>query len=138
VVRTSAFFGPWDRYNFAWAVLNALAAGKPFEASHDVISPTYVPDLAHVTLDLLIDSEAGIWHLTSPVEISWYEFAVELAGRAGLDARLVRMADRNGPALNTALTSERGVLLPNFEGALDRYVRDCEAPWTSGRVMAAE
>src|SRR5215207_9475542 len=138
VVRTSAFFGPWDRYNFVWAVLNALAAGKAFEASADVISPTYVPDLAHVTLDLLIDGEAGVWHLTSPAEISWQALAVEVAQRAGLDARLIRKAGRSGPPLNTALTSERGVLLPAFDSALERYVRDCEADWTSGRIMAAE
>jgi dTDP-4-dehydrorhamnose reductase len=138
-VRTSAFFGPWDRYNFVWAVLNALAAGKEFEAGADVVSPTYVPDLAHVVLDLLIDGETGIWHLTSPVEVSWRALAVEVAKRAGLDARLVRtVKNRKGPPLNTALTSERGVLLPSFDSALERYVRDCEANWASGHIMAAE
>jgi dTDP-4-dehydrorhamnose reductase len=138
MVRTSAFFGPWDRYNFVWAVLNALTEGRPFEASADVISPTYVPDLAHVTLDLLIDSEAGIWHLTSPVEISWHDLAVEAAKRAGLNTHLVRKAKTGEPPLNTALTSVRGVLLPDFDGALDRYVRNCEADWAGDRFMAAE
>ncbi|MDQ4135573.1 MAG: SDR family oxidoreductase, partial [Pseudomonadota bacterium] len=139
VVRTSAFFGPWDRCNFVWTVLNALAAGKSFEASADVVSPTYVPDLAHVALDLLIDGETGIWHLTSPAEISWRALAREVAERAGLDARLVRPAkNRRDPPLNTALTSERGVLLPSFESTLDRYFRDCPADWASGHIMAAE
>src|SRR5829696_4427323 len=71
VVRTSAFFGPWDRHNFAYAALATLAAGRSFAASRDIVSPTYVPDLAHMTLDLLIDEEAGVWHLASPGEISW-------------------------------------------------------------------
>jgi len=137
VVRTSAFFGPWDRYSFVWAVLNALAAGKTFEASADIISPTYVPDLAHVVLDLVIDGETGIWHLTSPAEISWHALAVAVAQRAGLNARLVRMT-RNGSSLNTALTSERGVLLPSFESALERYFRNCEVNWASRHIVAAE
>jgi dTDP-4-dehydrorhamnose reductase len=137
VVRTSAFFGPWDRYNFVWAVLNALAAGREFEASADVVSPTYVPDLAHVVLDLLIDGETGIWHLTSPVEISWHALAIAVAQRAGLDPRLIR-TNWNGPSLNTALTSERGVLLPSFDSALERYFQNCEADWAGGHIMAAE
>jgi dTDP-4-dehydrorhamnose reductase len=44
VVRTSAFFGPWDEYNYVALVLRALRAGKPFLAATDlVVSPTYVP-----------------------------------------------------------------------------------------------
>ncbi|WP_404287910.1 family 1 glycosylhydrolase [Microvirga sp. RSM25] len=27
VLRTSAFFGPWDRYNFIWSILNTLSSG---------------------------------------------------------------------------------------------------------------
>jgi dTDP-4-dehydrorhamnose reductase len=132
VVRTSAFFGPWDRYNFVWAVLNSLAAGRPFEASADVVSPTYVPDLAHVVLDLLIDGEGGIWHLTSPGgEMSWHALATEVAKRAGLDAGLIVMQARQGPRLNTALATERGALLPSFESALERYVRNCEIDWAA-------
>ena len=64
VIRTSAFFGPWDEANFATAVWRTLAAGQPFEPADDaVVSPTYVPDLVNATLDLLIDGKAvcGTW-----------------------------------------------------------------------------
>ncbi|HLM52587.1 MAG TPA: family 1 glycosylhydrolase, partial [Pseudoxanthomonas sp.] len=45
VVRTSAFFGPWDQANFVFAALDALRAGRTFDAADDaVVSPTYVPD----------------------------------------------------------------------------------------------
>ena len=47
IVRTSAFFGPWDRYNFVWSILNTLSKGDGVKASLDVVSPTYVPDLVH-------------------------------------------------------------------------------------------
>jgi dTDP-4-dehydrorhamnose reductase len=128
VVRTSAFFGPWDRANFVWAVLNALSCGKPFEARADVVSPTYVPDLAHIVLDLLVDGANGIWHLANPGEMSWSALAREAARLAGYDPGLVREVG-DPPALNTALTSERGVLLPPLQGALERFFRDSEVGW---------
>jgi dTDP-4-dehydrorhamnose reductase len=41
IVRTSAFFGPWDQYNFAAHVLNTLQNNLPVNAIEDVfISPT--------------------------------------------------------------------------------------------------
>jgi dTDP-4-dehydrorhamnose reductase len=64
VLRTSAFFGPWDEWNFLTIALRELSAGRSFSALADVtVSPTYVPDLAHATLDLLVDGATGcgIW-----------------------------------------------------------------------------
>lgn len=52
-------------------------------AAGDVrISPTFVPELVHATLDLLIDEEIGIWHITNHGAVTWEEFA-RLAGRLG-------------------------------------------------------
>lgn len=66
VVRTSAFFGPWDPHNFVTIALRTLADGRPFTVAEDVsVSPTYVPDLVHACLDLLIDGESGLWHLAN-------------------------------------------------------------------------
>src|SRR5690606_24324547 len=75
VIRTSAFFGPWDNYNFAHAVINTLSKDMDFYSTDDIISPTYVPHLVNATLDLLIDDESGIWHLSNNDAVSWYEFA---------------------------------------------------------------
>ena len=75
VVRTSAFFGPWDRYNFVWKILNALSRGDAVEAGDDIVSPTYVPDLVHEILNLLIDGGTGLWHLANAGSVSWYDFA---------------------------------------------------------------
>lgn len=129
VVRTSAFFGPWDSYNFAHAVLRDLAAGRRVEASDERhVSPTYVPDLAHATLDLLIDKVNGIWHLANQGEMSWFEFAERVACQAGVDASsLVRV--RTGEAGITALSSERGLILPSFNNAIERYVRENTVTW---------
>lgn len=123
-IRTSAFFGPWDRYNFAWNVLNALARGEPVQASKNaIVSPTYVPDLVHATLDLLIDGETGIWHLANQGAVSWHEFARNVADEAGLDSSLVLSLGAE-PETNNALTSERGILLRPLEHAIADYVRE--------------
>lgn len=121
VIRTSAFFGPWDRYNFAWTVLNRIARGEPVQASSsEAISPTYVPDLCHAALDLLIDGETGLWHLANQGRLSWYEFAHQIAEGAGLDTSLVRPIEEK-PA-DTTLTSARGLMLRPIEEAIGDYL----------------
>lgn len=123
VVRTSAFFGPWDRYNFAWHVLSALARGETVRAcSRTRVSPTFVPDLCHATLDLLIDGETGLWHLANDGELSWFDFARRVADGAGYDPALV-VADDGPEATSTALTSRRGMMLRSFDEALEDFLR---------------
>jgi dTDP-4-dehydrorhamnose reductase len=139
VLRTSAFFGPWDRYNFVWSVLRALSSGNAVEAGVDVVSPTYVPDLVHEVLNLLIDGGTGIWHMTNPGEVSWRDLAARAARLGGFDEDLVTPASDEKP-LNTALVSERGTLLPPLEGAIERFFRDSEIDWNleDTRSVAAE
>jgi dTDP-4-dehydrorhamnose reductase len=129
MVRTSAFFGPWDNYNFVTLALSALAKGQRFAVSTDItVSPTYVPDLVHASLDLLIDRATGIWHLANAHALTWAELAVMAAEKAGiddtgLDARASRELGYAAvrPAYS-ALSSERGIILPTLDNALDRYL----------------
>ncbi|HEY8564257.1 MAG TPA: family 1 glycosylhydrolase [Beijerinckiaceae bacterium] len=140
VIRTAAFFGPWDRHNFAWKVLNALSRGERIAPGPDRVTPTYVPDLIHVALDLLIDRAQGIWHLANPSEgLSWRDFAARIAREGGLDGALIDEAPVAEPVLSTALSSERGLLLPPLEGAVPRFFKDSEVDWVQGgRAIAAE
>lgn len=136
VIRTSAFFGPWDRYNFVWSILNTLSRGDGVAASVDVVSPTYVPDLVHASLDLLIDGGTGIWHMANVGETSWRDLAAQAAERAGFDpANITEAGDL--PVLNTTLSTERGILMPTLESALDRYTNDCEEDWSAGAMKVA-
>jgi dTDP-4-dehydrorhamnose reductase len=122
VVRTSAFFGPWDRYNFAWNVLCTVARGETVQAcDRTEVSPTYVPDLCHATLDLLIDDERGIAHLANSGRVSWYDFARQVAEGAGYDPALVERAP-SPERISTVLASERGALLRPFESALGEFL----------------
>ncbi|UVW29796.1 family 1 glycosylhydrolase [Massilia sp. H6] len=144
MVRTSAFFGPWDQHNFVTLALDALARGESFTASSDLtITPTYVPDLVHACLDLAVDREAGIWHLSNGGALSWAELALKAAERAGvdasrLDARPVAFAAAR-PAY-CALASERGILLPRLDQALDRYLelRNVDDPEIDELQLTAE
>jgi dTDP-4-dehydrorhamnose reductase len=135
VVRTAAFFGPWDDWNFVTRALGALALGVPVDAAEDlVVSPTYVPDLVHATLDLLIDGERGIWHVANAGAVSWAELARAAARAAALDESLVRGRPHAELGLaarrprNAALASERGWIMPPLETALAAYLRDRPAP----------
>jgi dTDP-4-dehydrorhamnose reductase len=128
VIRTSAFFGPWDEYNFVTIALRHLTAGQTFVAAEDsVVSPTYVPDLVHTTLDLLIDGESGLWHLANKSAIAWAELARLAASIAGVDAsrveaRPTRELGFTAPRPTySVLGSERGMLLPSLDNAISRY-----------------
>lgn len=128
VVRTAAFFSPHDRWNFAVQTLERLAAGNMVAAASDQrVSPTYVPDLVDAMLDLLIDGEAGVWHLSNPGGASWADFARQVALQAGFSPSAI--ADVRGPGLgqsaprpaDVTLTSSRGILLPSLEDAVRRF-----------------
>ncbi len=129
VVRTSAFFGPWDKHNFLTRVLDVLGQGAPFTAAADMtISPTYVPDLVHACLDLVIDRERGVWHLTNGTALTWCELAGKAALRAGIDTSRLeerRTADFHFAARRpgySALGSGRAILLPPLDDALSRFI----------------
>jgi dTDP-4-dehydrorhamnose reductase len=128
VIRTSAFFGPWDQYNFVNHVVNSLLLAQHFPVMKDVhISPTYVPDLVNASLDLLIDDEKEIWHISNQGEITWADMAYEIAKMGGYDKNLLkprslRFMDLKAPRPTySVLKSEKGIILPTLENALSRY-----------------
>lgn len=134
VVRSAAFFGPWDGHNFITLALAALARGERWKAAQDQwVSPTYVPDLCQLALDLLIDGETGIWHLANRGAVSWSRLACMAAEAARLDTTLVQAVP--GATLGqiaprprySALASERGLVMPTLEDGLERYLRDCSS-----------
>lgn len=134
VVRAAAFFGPWDRHNFVTCALRALGRGERWPAACDQwVSPTYVPDLVHGALDLLVDGESGIWHLANRGTVSWSELACMAAEAARLDTALVQhlpgasMGQQARRPRYSALGSERGLLLPRLEDGMQRYLGECEA-----------
>lgn len=145
VVRTSAFFSPWDEHNFLAVLSRALLQGRRFRAASDtVVSPTYVPDLVESCLDLLVDRERGVWHLANPGQLSWADFAREAARLVGLDTHLIEACALPELRLRarrprySVLGSERARLLPRLEQSLERWAREHVASLaSSSRASAA-
>ena len=126
IIRTSAFFGPWDRSNFLFDTIERLKRGEEVVASDQtIVTPTYVPDLVHATLDLLLDDEKGIWHLTNQGAVSWHDLAREVAGMADVGKDRVRVAENADPS-DTSLTSNRGLLLRPLDQALGDFIDHSE------------
>ncbi len=128
MIRTSAFFGPWDDYNFVTATLRALHRGEEVTAVSDyVVSPTYVPDLVHASLNLLIDDARGIWHLANQGSVTWSELAMMAADMAGVGTGLLthsKNCDWRARAVRprySVLRSERADVMPSLMDGLSRY-----------------
>lgn len=138
VVRTAAFFGPWDEHNFVTQGLARLQRGEAWEAAADqVVSPTYVPDLVESTLDLMVDGEHGLWHLANRGAVSWARFAQMAAEAAGLPTTGVwarpaqELGQRALRPVFSALGSLHGQVMPGLEFGLERYV----AAWRLGATV---
>jgi dTDP-4-dehydrorhamnose reductase len=138
VVRSSAFFGPWDEHNALVAALRSISGGEMCEFADDVtVSLTYVPDLVNACLDLLIDEATGIWHLSNSGGLTWAEFVRKAASCAGLDGAKIRGVPSESLRLpakrprNSVLVSERGQALGTLDAALARYFAACTVSWRS-------
>lgn len=133
IIRTSAFFGPWDQQNFLTTALRVIMQGQPFSVADNIhVSPTYIPDLVNACLDLLIDHESGVWHLTNGGTVTWSELAKLAAQTAHFDTTMIeecpseRLSYVAVRPRFSALSSERGLLLPPLPDALGRYCQECK------------
>ena len=142
VIRTSAFFGPWDAHNFVVQTLHAIRRGRRVTAVDDlIVSPTYVPDLVNASLDLLIDGESGLWHLANGGSATWFEFACEAAEACGEPTNLIERvsaAQVGWPAARpsySALASIRGTLMRPRAEALSAFA--AQAEWQASIAAAS-
>jgi dTDP-4-dehydrorhamnose reductase len=142
VIRTSSLFGPWDECNFLHYVMDNLSKQQQITVADDlIISPTYVPDLVNVSLDLLIDDENGIWHLANKGSISWAELAFQTARASNLDnifINAVPASELKQKALRpkySVLRSEKGIELPTFENAFRRFFNEKETTITVKSII---
>jgi dTDP-4-dehydrorhamnose reductase len=131
VIRTAAFFSPFEPRNFAMQVVAALRDGRVQQAADDeIVSPTYVPDLCDAVLDLAIDGETGVWHLSGREAISWADFARRIAAACGLDESMIQPVSssslaRSAPRPSFAgLASERGQMLRPLGEAITHFAQE--------------
>lgn len=88
ILRTSWLFGP-GKTNFVHKILG-LAREREFLTVVDdqVGSPTYAPDLALHTLELIENDARGLFHLANSEPASWFELAAEAVRLAGIDCEV--------------------------------------------------
>jgi dTDP-4-dehydrorhamnose reductase len=138
VLRVESLFGrapngPKSKGSVA-TILNGLKNGSSPRVFEDrTVSPTYVPDAARATRELLERGAGpGLYHCVNGGHCSWLEFAVELARQLGVEPKLtpVKVADvrlrAQRPqfcALSNDKMRQAGVAMPTWQDAVARYAR---------------
>lgn len=125
VIRTSSFFGPWDKYNWVYTALNKIMNEEScFICDRQIFTPTYVPDLVNTSLDLLIDNEQDIWHLSNKGAVTWAQLVRKAAEMLNLDTSLIQSGEVKSQAkkpLYSALGTTKGVVLPTYDESLFNF-----------------
>lgn len=141
VIRTGTLFGLWDKCNFIHTTLCDLKEGKAVVAADDVVmSPTYIPDLVNLSLDLILDDEEGIIHATNAGSTTWADLARQVALTTGYDEGLIEGVPFYTLRLQakrpyfSVLESEKGIVLPSLQDALERYLEAAGIEYQSSKV----
>jgi len=139
VIRVSTLYGSgnYGRDAYVDAILRQARAEEEADTTLAVVetpvsSPTYAPDVAEASLDLLDRHASGIVHVVNDGAASRLELARATVASAGLADR-VRVIAKPEPAMNLArpvysvlatdkLHSLLDRRLPHWEDALRRYV----------------
>ena len=97
VIRTSWVYAAHGN-NFVRTMLRLGAERPSLNVVFDQIgTPTYAPDLAQATLDIIQKADAdadlkaqitGIWHYSNEGVTSWYDFAAAIMEMAGLPCKV--------------------------------------------------
>lgn len=96
IIRLSRLFGKPAvsenaKKSFVDIMLNLAEAKKEIEVvDEEYSSPTYAPDLAQATFDIIkFQSPYGIYHRTNNGDCTWFEFAKEIFKQRNLAIKLV-------------------------------------------------
>ena len=130
VIRTDVQFSPWQDGDLVLRALQESGEGKINGLPTDqVFTLTYLPDLANTCLDLLLDQETGVWHLSNAGTLDqarFREYVAEIMeARIPADQPPVpRTRQTDTVAANhSALVSCRAAFLPSWQSAV-RHLAD--------------
>lgn len=88
IIRTAWLFGP-GRMNFVARILELAREREALNVVHDQTgSPTYTPDLAAYSLELIGAGGQGVFHVVNTGSASWCELAGEAVQTMGLHCRI--------------------------------------------------
>lgn len=131
IVRSSWLFGTGGR-NFAATMLDISEHQSQVVVVRDQVgTPTYTAHLAEGLIRLISTGAFGLYHMAAGGQCSWYDFAVAIFDRAGVDCRvlstttaeLARPAAR--PQYSVLSTQyEDAIHLPDWTDGLDDYLTE--------------
>lgn len=132
IIRSSFFFNPWHVEDSLGKILRSAVSSerRHYLASDIIMSPSYIPDLVNTVLDLMIDQESGIWHLSNQEEISFFELAVTALQIAGLNEKGISplpSSRMNYTAVRpsySVLKSSGGITLPSLKTSLASFINE--------------
>lgn len=138
IVRTSWVFGR-NGMNFVKTMIDVgKTRGEVSVVCDQIGTPTYCPDLARLLVDICETEKYGYYHATNDGGyISWYDFCVEIYKQYGLATKVVpvtteqyggnkAMRPRNSRLDKSKLVREDFVLLPDWQDAISRYLKEAQ------------
>jgi len=145
IVRTCGVFGPAGRRtargNFVELMLRLATeqarTRQPIRVVEDhVASPTYAPELARVTADLVERQAAGVVHAGGGEALSWFAWAKTIFRLAGLDpeVRATNEREYRTAAKRPAYSALENARLRELEIAPMESLEECLARYLERRV----
>ncbi len=116
-VLSDVGFGPWDDADLVRSALRGVASGagdtlpcsRPFSLS-------YLPDLVHASLDLLLDGATGMWHLSNGGTLNHRTFVACAAQCTGAGQPETQPGDV--PPGGASTITRRSIAPPPWQSAL--------------------
>jgi dTDP-4-dehydrorhamnose reductase len=128
IVRSSWLFGAGGR-NFVETMLRLADEREELRVVDDQVGcPTFTKHLAGALVTLAGGGERGVLHAAGAGSCSWFEFAVEILNRAGVDRPVLPCTTKEFPLpaprpAYSVLASELGSPeLPAWQDGLDAYL----------------
>ncbi len=136
IMRTSWLYG-YNGKNFVKTILNAAREkGKVTVVNDQFGNPTSAVDVAHEILAVAAGDNYGTYHATCNGICSWYDFAKEFIGLAGVDAEVVPCASseyqystprpKYSALDNMMLRLTAGDEMRDWRAALAQYIKNLE------------
>lgn len=136
VLRVESLFGGAAARSTIDRMLDAMRAGRDVTAFSDrTVTPSYVPDIAWATAQLLERAAPpGTYHVVNSGTATWVDVAHALRASAGLPEAVVRevpvasvtmrAARPQYAALSNAKLAGAGIVMPTWQAALARHLAD--------------
>jgi len=145
IVRTSRVYGGGTHGEPTRFIRKSLAKGQTWAADTVRFTmPTYAPDLADVTLDLLKHQQTGTFHVAGPEKHTDFSFARMIAHVYDLDADLIEPLTEEGNTRPTQVWLDRfkvrslfGANALRTVGAALRAMREEQGKLQPVRIAAA-